>query len=161
MSQLLGKELPLGLLQRLGGAAIEAQEGKIIPIFTIDEDGWAHPALLSYYEVIAKSASTLDMALWKNSSTANNLRKTGKITLMLSDFKTNYYLKGRVSELEYEMTGAAPVSRFRVALEQVIEDQEPNAEITTGLTYRRMAQRDPNDFAAKVFRLLRETLHEG
>jgi hypothetical protein len=101
------------------------------------------------------------MALWKNSSTANNLRKTGKITLMLSDFKTNYYLKGRVSELEYGMTGAAPVSRFRVALEQVIEDQEPNAEITTGLTYRRMAQRDPNDFAAKVFRLLRETLHEG
>jgi hypothetical protein len=157
MSQLLGKELPSELLQRLGGAAIEAQEGKIIPIFTIDEDGWAHPALLSYYEVIAKSASTLDMALWKNSSTANNLRKTGKITLMLSDFKTNYYLKGRVSELEYEMTGAAPVSRFRVALEQVIEDQEPNAEITTGLTYRRMAQRDPNDFAAKVFRLLQQT----
>ena len=99
MSQLLGKELPPELLQRLSGAAIEAQEGKIIPIFTIDEDGWAHPALLSYYEVIAKSASTLDMALWKNSSTANNLRKTGKITLMLSDFKTNYYLKGRVSEL--------------------------------------------------------------
>ena len=157
MSQLLGKELPSDLLQRLGGAEVEAHEGKIIPIFTIDEDGWAHPALLSYYEVIAKSASTLDMALWKNSSTANNLRKTGKITLMLSDFKTNYYLKGRVSELEYEMTGAAPVSRFRIALEQVIEDQEPNAEITTGLTYRRMAQRDPNDFAAKVFRLLRET----
>jgi len=157
MSQLLGKELPPELLQRLGGAEIEAQEGKIIPIFTIDEDGWAHPALLSYYEVITKSASTLDMALWKNSSTANNLRKTGKITVMLSDFKTNYYLKGRVSELEYEMTGAAPVSRFRVALEQVIEDQEPNAEITTGLTYRRMSQRDPNDFAAKVFRLLQET----
>jgi len=157
MSQLLGKELPAELLQRLGGAEIEAQEGKIIPIFTIDEDGWAHPALLSYYEVIAKSASTLDMALWKNSSTANNLRKTGKITLMLSEFKTTYYLEGRVSELEYEMTGAAPVSRFRVVLEQVIEDQEPNAEITTGLTYRRMAQRDPNDFAAKVFRLLRET----
>jgi hypothetical protein len=157
MSQLLGKELPSDLLQRLGGAEIEAHEGKIIPIFTIDEDGWAHPALLSYYEVIAKSPSTLDMALWKNSSTANNLRKTGKITLMLSDFKTNYYLKGRVGEVEYEMTGAAPVSRFRVALEQVIEDQEPNAEITTGLTYRRMSQRDPNDFAAKVFRLLQQS----
>ncbi len=157
MSRLLGKELPSDLLQRLGGAEIEAHEGKIIPIFTIDEDGWAHPALLSYYEVIAKSPSTLDMALWKNSSTANNLRKTGKITLMLSDFKTNYYLKGRVSELQYEMTGAGAVSRFRVALEQVIEDQEPNAEITTGLTYRRMSQRDPNDFAAKVFRLLQQS----
>jgi hypothetical protein len=54
------------------------------------------------------------------------------------------------------MTGAPPVSRFRIALEQVIEDQEPNAEITTGLTYRRLTKRDPNDFAVKVFRLLRE-----
>jgi hypothetical protein len=75
---------------------------------------------------------------------------------MLSDQGVNYYLKGRVRELQYEMAGAAPVSRFRVSLEQVIEDQEPNAEITTGLTYRRMTQRDSNDFSVKVFRLLRE-----
>ena len=155
MSQVLGKELTAALFQRMGGAEIEAQEGKIIPIFTIDEAGWAHPALLSYYEVVAKDPNTLDMALWKNSSTANNLRKTGKITLMVSDRAVNYYLKGSVRELEYEMTGAAPVTRFRITLEQVIEDQEANAEITTGLTYKRLTKRDPNDFAAKVFRLLR------
>ncbi len=59
-------------------------------------------------------------------------------------------------ELHYEMPGAAPVSRFRVTLEQVIEDQEPNAEITTGLTYRRMTKRDANDFTVKVFRRLCE-----
>jgi hypothetical protein len=76
---------------------------------------------------------------------------------MVSDQGTNYYLKGRVQELEYEMTGAAPVSRFRVTVEQLIEDQEPNAEITTGLTYRRMSERDPNDFSVKVFRLLHGT----
>jgi hypothetical protein len=156
MSQLLGKELTPALLQRLSGADIEAHEGKIIPIFTTDEAGWAHPALLSYYEIVARDASNLDMALWKTSSTANHLRRTGKVTLMLSDKGVNYYLKGNVRELQYEMTGASPVSRFRVILEQVIEDQEPNAEITTGLTYRRMTQRDGNDFAVKVFRLLRE-----
>jgi hypothetical protein len=122
----------------------------------VDEAGWAHPALLSYYEMVAKNESTLDMALWKNSSTANNLRKTGKVTLMITDKGVNYYLKGSVQEIQYEMAGATPVSRFRVTMEQVIEDQEPNAEITTGLTYRRMSQRDPNDFAVKVFRLLRE-----
>ena len=94
------------------------------------------------------------MALWKTSSTAKNLRRTGKITLMITDVATNYYLKGSVRELQYEMTGAAPVSRFRIAIDQVIEDQEPNAEITTGPTYRRMSQRDPNDFSVKVFRLL-------
>jgi hypothetical protein len=156
MSQLLGKNLPVPLLARLNGTDVASHEGKIIPIFTVDEAGWAHPALLSYYEMVAKNESTLDMALWKNSSTANNLRKTGKVTLMITDKGVNYYLKGCVQELQYEMTGAAPVSRFRVTMEQVIEDQEPNAEITTGLTYRRMSERDPNDFAVKVFRLLRE-----
>jgi len=156
MSQLLGKELTPALLQRLGGADVEAHEGKIIPICTIDEAGWAHPALLSYYEVVAKDSSTLDMAVWKNSSTAVNLRNAGKVTFIVSDRAVNYYLKGSVRELEFEMTGAVPVSRFRVTLEQVIEDQEANAEITTGLTYKRLTQRDPQDFAAKVFRLLRQ-----
>jgi len=156
MSQLLGKELPAPLQQRLNGAEIDSHEGKIIPIFTIDESGWAHPALLSYYEIVAKNSSTLDTALWKDSSTAKNLRRAGKVTLMISDQGVNYYLKGSVRELYYEMPGAAPVSRFRVTLEQVIEDQEPNAEITTGLTYRRMTKRDANDFTVKVFRLLCE-----
>jgi hypothetical protein len=54
------------------------------------------------------------------------------------------------------MAGASPVSRFRVTMDQVIEDQEPNAEITTGLTYRRMTKRDANDFAVKVLRILLE-----
>lgn len=156
MSQLLGTELPAALQQRLCGAEIGTHEGKIIPIFTIDEAGWAHPALLSYYELVAKDASMLDMALWKESSTAKNLRRAGKVTLMVSDKGVNYYVKGSVVELEYEMAGAPPVSHFRVTLEQVIEDQEPNAEIITGLTYRRMTRREPNDFAAKVFRLLHE-----
>jgi hypothetical protein len=74
---------------------------------------------------------------------------------VVSDYGVNFYLKGSVQELQYEMTGAQPVSRFRITLEQVIEDQEPNAEILTGLTYRRMTKRDANDFSAKVFRLLR------
>jgi hypothetical protein len=156
MSQVLGNQLTAALLQRLSGSEIESHEGKFIPIFTTDEGGWAHPALLSYYEIVARDLSCLDMALWKTSSTANNLRRTGKVTLMIADKAVNYYLKGSVRELQYEMTGAAPVSRFRIALEQVIEDQEPNAEITTGFTYRRMTERDPNDFAVKVFRLLHE-----
>ena len=75
MSQLLGKQLTEALLARLGGAEVAAHEGKIIPIFTTDEAAWAHPALLSYYEIVAKDASTIDMALWKDSTTANNLRR--------------------------------------------------------------------------------------
>ena len=154
MSQVIGKELTPALFERLSGLDVESHEGKIIPIFTTDEPGWVHPALLSHYEVVAKNKSALDMALWKDSSTAHNLRRTGKVTLMISDRGVNYYLKGSVSELQREMAGAPPVSRFRVTLEQVIEDQEPNAEITTGLTYRRLTDRAANDFSVKVFRIL-------
>lgn len=156
MSRLLGKELPETLVKRLSGEDVSAHEGKVIPIFTVDDAGWPHPALLSYYEVVAKNSSTIDLALWKNSSTANNLRHLGKVTLMITDKGVNYYLKGSVRQLEAEMAGARQVSRFRITTEQLLEDQEPNAEITSGLTYSRLAQRETNDFTVKVLRLLRE-----
>jgi len=156
MSKILGNELTDVLLKRLSGAAMATQEGKIIPIFTLDEEGWPHPALLSYYEVVAKNASTLEMAIWKDSSTANNLRRMGKISLMIADNGVNFYIKGAVKELEKEMTGAPPVSRFQITVEQLLEDQEPNAQITSGMTYTRGKERDSNDFSAKVLRILRE-----
>jgi hypothetical protein len=156
MSRLVGKELTEELLQRLSGHDVSRQEGKIIPIFTLDQAGWPHPALLSYYEVVAKNLSTLDIALWKNSSTANNLRRESKVTVMIADKGINYYLKGKVRELETEMSGAPQVSRFRITTEDLLEDQEPNAEITSGLTYSRLASREMTDFIVKVLHLLRQ-----
>ncbi len=158
MSRFVGKTLTEELRQRLSGAEMAPLEGKIIPIFTLDENGWPHPALLSYYEMVARNSSTLDMALWKDSSTAKNLRRDGKITLMISDRDVNFYIKGRVQELQYEMAGAPQVSRFRVSVEELLEDQEPNAQITSGMTYARQKQREANDFAAKVLRILCEGL---
>ena len=155
MSRLLGKELTEALLKRLDGHDVEAHEGKIIPIFTLDESGWPHPALLSYYEVVAKDATTLDIALWKNSSTSNNLRQTGKVTLLISDKGVNYYLKGSVNELQTEMPGIPLQSRFRINIEQLLEDQEPNAEITSGMTYSRLRSRATTDHAVEVFNRLR------
>ncbi len=156
MSRLVGKELTKLLLDRLNGQNVTPHESKIIPIFTLDDLGWPHPALLSYFEVVAKNSSTVDLALWKDSSTANNLRRLSKVTLMITDKGLNYYLKGSVKELEAEMSGAPQVSRFRIVTEQLLEDQEPNAEITSGLTYSRLTKREGTDFAAKVLRLLRE-----
>jgi hypothetical protein len=156
MSKILGNELTDALLKRLSGATIASHEGKIIPVFTIDEEGWPHPALLSYYEVVAKNASSLDMAIWKDSSTANNLRRTAKISLMIADHGVNFYIKGSVKELEREMTGAPQVSRFQIVVQQLLEDQEPNAQITSAMTYTRAKGRDPNDFSAKVLRILRD-----
>jgi hypothetical protein len=155
MSRLVGKELTAALFERLRGQNVETYEGKIIPIFAIDESGWPHPALLSYYEVVAKDLATLDIALWKNSSTARHLRQNGKITVLITDQGINYYLKGSVEELQTEIPGMPLQSRFRITTEQLLEDQEPNAEITSGLTYRRERKRDSGDHAVEVFKRLR------
>jgi hypothetical protein len=155
MSQLLGKELTEALLNRLNGQNVKAYEGKIIAIFTLDESGWPHPALLSYYEVVAKNATTIDIALWKNSSTARNLRQTNKVTFLITDKGVNYYLKGSVKELQTEIPGIPLQSRFRVTAEQLLEDQEPNAEITSGLTYSRRTERATTDHTVEVFNRLR------
>jgi len=156
MSRLIGNELTEALLDRLSGRNVTSHEGKIIPIFTLDESGWPQPALLSYYEIVAKDPCTIDMALWKKSSTANNLKREGKVTLMITDRGVNYYLKGSVREVQAEISGVVAVSRFRVTLEQLLEDQEPNAEITSGLTYKRLANRQADDIAARVLEHLRE-----
>ena len=76
--------------------------------------------------------------------------------MMITDHEVNYYLKGEVRELQAQMSGVPAVSRFRVTLEQVLEDQEPNAEITSGLTYKRLLNRQSDDLAAKVLQQLRE-----
>lgn len=156
MSRLIGKELTEGLRDRLSGRNVTSHEGKIIPIFTLDESGWPQPALLSYYEVVAKDPTTIDMALWKNSSAAKNLARTNKITIMITDRGVNYYLKGRVKKVQAEIPGLPGVSRFCVGLEQLLEDQEPTAEITSGLTYRCLSNRESDDIAAKVLQYLRE-----
>jgi hypothetical protein len=75
---------------------------------------------------------------------------------MITDKGINYYLKGSVRELQAEMTAVPQVSRFRVTTEELLEDQESNAEITSGLTYTRMKEREAIDIAAIVLRHLRE-----
>jgi hypothetical protein len=104
---------------------------------------------------VAKDSTTLDIALWKNSSTARHLRQTSKITLLITDQGINYYLKGSVKELQTEIPGIPLQSRFRITTEQLLEDQEPNAEITSGLTYRRQTKRESTDHTVEVFNRLR------
>jgi hypothetical protein len=53
------------------------------------------------------------------------------------------------------MPGIPLQSRFRITTEQLLEDQEPNAEITSGLTYRRQTRRESNDPTVEVFNQLR------
>jgi len=156
MSKLLGKVINEELLGRLSGKDIGSQEGKAIIIVTVDEQGWAHPAVFSYYEIVAKSEGRIDIAVGKTSTTGKNLKRTGKITLLVTDAGVNYYIKGDARETR-ESLGAVPfMSLFRVEVVQLLEDQEPGASITSGLTFIRPEKTEFSEVSKKVFQAVRE-----
>lgn len=155
MSQILGKELNEELLHRLKGEDVASKTGKVIVLVTVDDKGWPHPAMLSYYEVVAKDRSRIDLAIGKMSTTAKNLRRTGKITLLITDNGTNYYLKGNAREIRDSMEGVSFMSLFRAEMEQLLEDQEPDAAITSGITFSRPQKKEIREIMEKIFQGVR------
>ena len=155
MSQLLGKELTKELFNLLKGENVASKLGKAIVIVTVDDKGWPHPAMLSYYEVVAKERSRIDLAIGKTSTTTKNLRRTGQITLLVTDSGINYYLKGSAREIKESMEGVSFMSLFRVEIEQLLEDQEPDAVITSGVTFSRPQKKEVGEIIEKIFQALR------
>lgn len=156
MSQLLGSELTEELLHRLKGDSPASKKDKAIVIVTVDESGWAHPGMLSYYEVVAKDRSTIDLAVGKTSTTAKNLRRTGKITLLITDSDLNYYVKGTARQVKESMEGVSFMSLFRVAVEHLLEDLEPDAVITSGVTFERAPKKEVEELVDKIFQGIRK-----
>jgi hypothetical protein len=156
MSQLLGNDLTEELFERLKGEDVTSKMGKAIVVVTVDERAWPHPAMLSYYEVVAKDRSKVNLAIGKTSTTAKNLRRTGKITVLLTDHGMNYYVKGQAQELKQSIEGVPFMSLFSVKVEQLLEDQEPDALITSGVTFSRPQKKEITDIVEKIFQAVRK-----
>lgn len=159
MSVVVGKEMTEELFNRLKGEDVASQTGKAIIVVTVDEKGWAHPAMLSYYEVVAKDRSRIDLAIGKASTTARNLRRTGKVTLLVTDRGVNFYLKGDAREVKESMAGVPFMSLFRVETEALLEDQEPDAMILSGVTFDRPGKQEVGTVVERIFQeVLKEPL---
>lgn len=140
MSRALGDRLPDDLLALLDGRDLAARIGKAILITTVDAQGWPHPALLSYGEVVAVDRRRLRLATHRASGTSGNMRRGGKLTLCLLEAGMAYYLKGSVRADQDPMEGFPDFTRFEAVLEQVLVDQargdlEPGAHLTGGITF--------------------------
>lgn len=156
MSQLLGNDLTEELFERLKGEGVTSKMGKAIVVVTVDERAWPHPAMLSYYEVVAKDRSRVDLAIGKTSTTAKNLRRTGKISILLTDHGMNYYVKGQAQEVKESIEEVPFVSLFSVKVEQLLEDQEPDALITSGVTFSRPQNKEVTEIVEKIFQAVRK-----
>jgi len=140
MSKSLGDELNDDLWRRLGGKDLEACAAKVVLITTIDEAGRPHPAMLSYFEVVAKDRRNLRLATYTNSSTTANMRRNGKATLSIVDERVAYYVKGAVSELRREMICSRYNSKLNLKVDDVLADEtneefEAGAYVSSGVEY--------------------------
>ncbi|MBI2879544.1 MAG: pyridoxamine 5'-phosphate oxidase family protein [Candidatus Rokubacteria bacterium] len=140
MARDLGDALPEELRALLGAGELADREGKALTLLTVDPEGWPHPALLSYGEVVALGARDIAVATYRESRTSGHMRRTGRLTLCLVDAGMAYYLKGEVREVENPMAGFPGLARFAVTVRAVLVDQaredvEPEARLTGGITF--------------------------
>lgn len=141
MSQDIGKELPDDLFHILFTEDVSQESGRAIVVHTLDQEGWAHPALLSYREIGARDRTTLRVVTYASSSTTANMRANGKATLMFVDERMAYYVKGTAKEVPSNRTDSPPGhATFDVAITHVLSDapapHEATARLTSGITYR-------------------------
>ena len=128
------------LFRRLSGDEAASFARLAITICTVSEDGWPHPAMLSYFELAATDRHTLQLAVYNDSRTCANLRARGKATLIVADEGLVCYISGRVTETASAMAAAPYNARLHLRVEQVVFDEpppdlEPGAFVTSGITY--------------------------
>lgn len=141
MAHFIGNELPDDLYRRLAGNDLEACAEKVILICTVDANGWPHPAMLSYFEVIAKDRRNIRLATYKNSTTTENMRRNGKLTVLVIDERVAYYIKGLVEELEGAMNCSPHNSKLNLRVQQVLADDadqhfEAGRYVAGGIIYK-------------------------
>lgn len=136
MARSVGDEIPEAIRPLFTGVDLEAREGLTFLLLTATADGWPHLAMLSVGELIAVGPRELRMALWRGSTAASNLARTGQATLALVHQGAAYSLRcsGRQgSDLPIEH---GRLSYFELRVEDALEDVAPYAVLTSGVTFR-------------------------
>lgn len=138
----LGPELSDDLVHHLDGTDIASKSDKAVLICTVGPDGWPHPAMLSYFEVVAKNRRTVQIAAYATSRSSENMRERGKATLILVDRQLTCYVKGSVQQIAPSMRAASHNARLEMHVERVLVDEphkalEPDAFVSSGITYVR------------------------
>lgn len=137
---LVGDALPDDIFEALRGRDLAAMADRVVVVSTVDERGFPHPALLSYFEVVALDRRTIRLATYAESRTTRNAKREGKLTLVLVDAEFVYYVKGAVRPLAESMRVTPYNAKLEVQVLEVLRDapdpvREPGAHIASGIRY--------------------------
>lgn len=122
MSRSLGPELPPDLVARLSQADLARHLGKALPMITVDPRGLPHPMLLSSLEVRATGPRTIRIVIGARSRSARNLLERQAATLLIVEPERTVYVKTRLTDGPYPVTGLPDAGLFVLSVEDVLED---------------------------------------
>ena len=147
--------LPPELREFLNGQRLTAKSNDVIELLTVSEEGWPHVALLSVGEVLAASDTEVRLALWPESQTTGNLRRTSRATLTCVQAGTGFYV-----ELEAEAVPGfvQELACFRCAVRGVLVDRADYADLTGGMTF---SLKDPASVLPRWSRVVAELRRLG
>jgi hypothetical protein len=160
MSKSIGGHLPPEILERLSGARLHDAD-RVVVVCSVDDRGFPHAAILSDFEVVATDSCTIRIAVYGGSGTARNVRRDGRLTLLLIEPEFVYYIKGTAAELSASMRCAPHNAKLSLAVVDILQDSpdagfEPNARIASGIRYVNPGRQQQMARARQVLAELRE-----
>jgi Pyridoxamine 5'-phosphate oxidase len=126
-------ELPPEVARYLDGADLIAKT-QAVRLSTVDETGWPRAALLSAGDALALPGGAVRFLIFKDSATARNLLRDGRLVVTLA-------LDGGMIELQChvlplaEASAADNLTAFEAKLETARLHKAPYADVTSGITF--------------------------
>lgn len=133
MAQTQNPELSADLYDLLNGRELETKQHEAMMLMTVTEEEWPHTAMISVGEIVALDSKRVRLALWPGTTTARNVIRTEKATLVLVLAGQVHYIKLQLTRLPVLPAAKHPRERFEAEIAAVRSDTAPYAEITTGI----------------------------
>ncbi|MCY4371663.1 MAG: pyridoxamine 5'-phosphate oxidase family protein [bacterium] len=135
MSRIEGSELSPELLNLLDGKDLDSKVGETILLLTVSDSGWPHLAMLSAGELLATRPGEVRIALWKGTTTGNNLRRTSKGTLALVHGGASHYIELEVTGTADLRVGSKSLDYFACRVTKALSDAVGYATLTSGIRF--------------------------
>ena len=135
MSRIEGNELGPDLMALLDGTDLDSKVGETVLLLTVSESGWPHLAMLSVGELLASGPGEVRMALWRGTTTGNNLRRTSQGTLALVNGGAGHYIEIEVAGTGDLQVGTKTLDYFSCTVKKALSDAVGYATLTTGIRF--------------------------
>ncbi|MBT2635158.1 pyridoxamine 5'-phosphate oxidase family protein [Bacillus sp. ISL-26] len=126
------EHLPDTLYVLLDGTELEKKQHEAFVLQSVTEEGRPHAAMISAGEIIAVSRTDIRIALWKNTTTARNLLRSGQALFTAWQNGAAYYATLQCEPLPAQEEAKYDRERFSCRVVFVKEDRAKYADLTSG-----------------------------